>query len=74
MKAEGENMSRYAPPKMLSIEEISSEDFWAYEELRREGAVNMVSPEVRELCGFDKDTHYSIMHHYAVLRQREGIS
>ena len=66
-------MSRFAEPNLLPIWLITRKDFLAYEDLRRRGIVNMMLPEVRALCGFDKDTHYSIMHHYAALQHREGM-
>ena len=51
----------------MELEDISIEDFQAYEEVRTSGVTNMLSSQVRELAGIDKDTHAAIMKHYSAL-------
>ena len=50
--------------KVLPIEDITKEDFEAYEAVRSSGVVNMFSPQVCELAGFSKDVHITIIKHY----------
>lgn len=52
---------------MANIECVTQEDFAAYEDLRQESIVNMLSPQVRDLAGIDKDTHHAIIEHYKEL-------
>ena len=59
-----------AMAKVLPIEDITKEDFEAYEAVRSSGVVNMFSPQVCELAGFSKDTHVTIIKHYAALNEK----
>ena len=52
---------------MSNIEDVTQEDFSAYEEIRRSGITNMISSDVRDLAGIDKETHLAIMEHYSAL-------
>lgn len=49
------------------IDDITKEDFEAYEDVRRSGVTNMMFPAARELAGIDRDTHTAIMEHYREL-------
>ncbi len=51
----------------VELDDISQADFLAYEEVRVSGVTNMMSPDVRDLAGIDRDTHLGIMKHYSEL-------
>jgi len=57
-------------PNILDIDSIDYYDFWNYEMVRASGITNMYSPEVRDAIGIDRDTHFSIMHHYSALCEK----
>lgn len=52
---------------MSNIEIVTQDDFADYEELRQSGITNMMSPDVRDLAGIDKETHRAIIEHYEEL-------
>ncbi len=51
----------------MELEDITMEDFQAYEEVRQSGVTNMLSPDVQDLAGISKETHAAIMEHYGEL-------
>ena len=53
------------------IEEITEEDFQAYEEVRAGGQFNMFTDGAyaQDAAGLDRDTYFGIMHHYAALME-----
>ena len=51
----------------MELEDISFEDFQAYEEIRSRGEVNMLSPQVQTLAGISEKTQYAIVTHYSAL-------
>lgn len=51
----------------MEINDITEEDFAAYEEIRQLGCCNMLSAAVRDLAGIDKETHTAIIKHYEAL-------
>ena len=55
------------PPITKPIEEITEDDFEAYEETRRDGSYNMMSRDAQLLSGLDRDTYFSVLHHYSAL-------
>ncbi len=48
----------------MKLEDIT---FEAYEEIRQSGITNMMSPDVQNLAGISKETHFAIMSHYTEL-------
>ena len=51
----------------MKLEDITFEDFQAYEEIRQSGITNMMSPDVQDLAGISKKTHLAIMKYYTEL-------
>ena len=51
----------------IEPQNISKEDFAAYERIRQSGVLNMMSPQVQELADIDRDTHWAIIKHYPAL-------
>ena len=51
----------------ISIDEITWEDFAAYERVRKSGVCNMWSRDVQLLAGIDKEIHVAIISHYTEL-------
>ena len=54
----------------MNIEDITKEDFEAYESVRKSGMVNMISSQVQDFAGIDKETHLAIMKHYSDLDKK----
>lgn len=52
---------------MKSLDSITKEEFESFEAVRESGAVNMFSPDVRDLAGIDRDTHRAIIQNYDAL-------
>ena len=65
-----QTMSRFSPANPKPFEQITKEDFQAYEDVRTSGVVNMYSSEVQFLAGIDKATHLGIIRHYSALRDK----
>lgn len=51
----------------MELEDITMEDFQAYEEVRQSGVTNMFSPDVHSLAGISKEVQLAIMKHYGKL-------
>ncbi len=51
----------------MKLEDIALEDFEAYEEIRKSGILNMMSPQVQDLAGISKETHLAIVEYYTEL-------
>ena len=51
-------------------EDISREEFEDYEDVRKSGAANMLSPQARELTGLDYATFMCIIEHYEELMEK----
>ncbi|KKL24052.1 hypothetical protein LCGC14_2419170 [marine sediment metagenome] len=51
----------------MNLEDITFEDFQAYEKIRKSGITNMMSPDVQDLAGISKEIHFAIMRHYEAL-------
>ncbi len=51
----------------MKVEEITQEDFQAYEEVRQSGVTNMMSSDVQYLAGISKEVHRLIMENYTDL-------
>jgi len=51
----------------VKLEDITKEDFQAYEEVRQSGITNMLSPDVQDLADISKEVHAAIMEHYSEL-------
>jgi len=54
----------------MNIEDITKEDFVAYEEVRRRGRFNMFDPNARVLTGLDKDTYLGVLSNYDELNKK----
>ena len=52
---------------MADIERVTQDDFSAYEDIRQGGLVNMISSQVCDLAGIDRETHLAIIEHYKEL-------
>lgn len=50
-----------------AFEDITREEFVAYEGVRRRGRYNMFDPNARALTGLDKDTYTGIIKRYESL-------
>ncbi|MEE8465006.1 MAG: hypothetical protein V3S68_00915 [Dehalococcoidia bacterium] len=51
----------------IELDDLTKEDFEAYEEVRASGAVNMVSSAAKDLTGLDKDVLLAVAHNYSKL-------
>ena len=60
-----------ADAQLKALEDITREDFEAYEEVRESGVFNMFDGRVADRAGFSKDTHISIIHFYSELTARD---
>ena len=49
------------------LDDITEEDFAAYEEVREAGYCNMWSPEVEDYASISKEAHLGIIKHYEAL-------
>jgi len=49
------------------LEDITGEEFKAYENVRSQGLYNMLDPAARELSGLDRYTYFGVMEHYTEL-------
>lgn len=58
-------MPQRVTPK--AFDDITKDEFQAYENVRRAGGVNMLDPLVQEFAGFDRETHLGIIAHYREL-------
>ena len=54
----------------MNVEDITNDDFQAYENVRKSGVTNMYSYDVQTLAGIDQDTHLAIIEHYDELCKR----
>jgi hypothetical protein len=52
---------------MKAFDEITEEEFAAYEQARESGNWNMWFSEAQKASGLDNDTYISVPHHYDVL-------
>ena len=53
--------------KAKPLEEITREEFEAFEWVRAGGLVNMFSPQVRDLAGISAEAHVGVIKHYDAL-------
>ena len=51
----------------MELQDITMDDFQAYEGVRESGVTNMLSPDVQDLAGISKEVHAAIMKHYSAL-------
>ena len=51
----------------MELEDITIDDFQAYEEVRQSGVTNMLSPDVESLASISKEVHLAILEHYSEL-------
>ncbi len=51
----------------MELEDITMEEFQAYEEVRRARVTNMLSPDVQDLADISKEVHRAILKHYGEL-------
>lgn len=56
--------------KPIAFEDISKEDFIAYEGVRASGETNMYSYLVQEWAHFSKEVHLGILTHYDELNKK----
>lgn len=55
----------------MNWEDITEEDFQAYERVRRSGVTNMLMiPTVKRLSGLDRETIICIIEHYGELSKK----
>lgn len=54
----------------MELEDISKEDFQAYEGVRQSGVVNMNDPRVQILASISVDVHVAIIEHYSALNRK----
>lgn len=54
----------------MELEDISKEDFQAYEDIRQSGVVNMLSSQVEDFAGISKEVKVGIMQHYSALNEK----
>ena len=57
-------------PTVKPIEELTEDDFQAYEETRKSGRFNMLMPDAQRTSGLDRDTYFSVLHHYSALKKQ----
>ena len=57
-------------PEPITIDEITKDDFIAYEEVRRGGQWNMFSPQAREATGLERDVYSGIINRYSELMRK----
>ena len=55
---------------MKAFDEITEEDFAAYEQVRAIGSWNMFDPNAQIDSGLDRKTFVSVLHHYGKLRRK----
>jgi len=48
----------------------TKEQFWAYEEVRREGRFNMFDKNARLLSGLSKDVYFAVIKNYTQLAKK----
>jgi len=53
------------------VEELTEEDFQAYEDVRQSGEFNMLTEGryAQDASGLDRDTYFAVMHHYSRLME-----
>ena len=51
----------------MELEDITMDDFQAYEEVRQSDVTNMLSPDVQDLADISKEVHGAIIKHYVKL-------
>ena len=56
--------------EMKALEDITREEFQAYEDVRESAILNMFDSRVCKLAGFNKATHVGIIHYYSALKKR----
>jgi len=49
---------------------ITKDEFFAYEGVRKYGAWNMFETEARRASGLDKNTYFNIIHNYTQLKKK----
>ena len=52
------------------FDELTLEDFEAYEDIRTEGLYNMYGPRARQETGLDGATYHGVMRHYSALAEK----
>jgi len=52
------------------IEDITAEEFIAFEDVRRYGRWNMFDPMAKASTGLDDDTYLGVIHHYTELKEK----
>ena len=52
---------------MKSLEQITVAEFEDFEAVLQSGLYNVVDPRAQKLSGLDKDTYWSVIHHYPAL-------
>ena len=57
------------PPDPKTLDDLTQEDFQAYEDVRVEGLYNMRSQEAQMLSGLDRDTYFGVARHYSALME-----
>lgn len=53
-----------------NIEDITADDFIAFEDVRRYGRWNMFDPMAKTSTGLDDDTYFGVIHHYTELKEK----
>ena len=52
------------------MNDITGEDFVAFDEVRRYGRWNMFDPMAKKATGLDNDTYFGVIHHYNELKEK----
>ncbi len=53
-----------------NIDDITVEDFLAFEQVRRYGRWNMFDPMAKKSTGLDSDTYFGVIQHYNELKEK----